>query len=29
MERMGGKVDFAAAPGGGFAATLHFQRSPD
>jgi signal transduction histidine kinase len=29
MERMGGKVDFAAAPGGGFVATLHFQRSAD
>ncbi len=29
MERMGGKVDFAAAPAGGFAATLRFQRSAD
>ena len=29
MERMGGKVEFAAAPGGGFAATLRFQRSAD
>jgi signal transduction histidine kinase len=29
MERMGGKVEFAAAPEGGFAATLRFQRSAD
>ena len=29
MERMGGRVEFAAAPDGGFAATLRFQRSAD
>jgi signal transduction histidine kinase len=28
MERMGGDVQFAHAQGGGFAATLRFQRSP-
>jgi signal transduction histidine kinase len=29
MERMGGRVDFAHVPGGGFATTLRFQRSTD
>ena len=29
MERMGGAVEFAHAEGGGFAATLRFQRSAD
>ena len=29
MERMGGKVEFSNAPGGGFATTLRFQRSAE
>ena len=29
MERMGGKVEFSDAPGGGFLTNLHFQRSAD
>lgn len=29
MERMGGKVEFSHAPGGGFLTNLHFQRSAD
>jgi len=29
MERMGGRVEFSHAPGGGFATTLRFQRSAD